>query len=54
MIEIEVVCAWCGKVMHTKFTCKEMIANISHGICDSCRKEVIAQFRKELLERTTG
>lgn len=38
---IQVICAWCKKLIGTQQISKNNDYTESHGICESCKKEVL-------------
>jgi hypothetical protein len=48
LMELVVICAWCGKTMSTGGTnCESESVLITHGICRSCKERVLGNAERE-------
>jgi hypothetical protein len=47
MPKIDVVCSYCKRRYGEKFTEKEQIINISHGLCPDCEPIVQQAYKKD-------
>lgn len=47
---IKYICAWCEKELKIEFDANNLEESISHGICDDCFRQMIAEDAESLVE----